>query len=252
MSKRDSESQSAAQETTAESPNGATNSNSGAQVLKNQTDLLRIDVNDHIEKKNGLSYLSWAWAWAEVLKVDPQANFEVVMFHDQPYMTLHDSHMVWVTVTIFGKSVTCQLPVLDYRNKCIPKPNAFDINTTIMRCLTKGIALHGLGLYIYAGEDLPMQDEKTPPSVTPPPAKAAPEEPKAPAVQPTDQQTADAQLFYDAILEYMKLSTTERELRSYWKENQFTIDQIKVSHPALYSGILAAFKDRAAQLKEKT
>jgi hypothetical protein len=122
----------------------------------NQTDLLKINVNEHTEKKNGLTYLSWAWAWAEVLKADPAANFKVEMFDGSPLMPVGGSFMVWVTVTMFEKPVTCMLPVLDYRNKPIPTPNSFDVNTSIMRCLTKAIAMHGLGLYIYAGEDLPQ------------------------------------------------------------------------------------------------
>ena len=128
----------------------------------NPSDLLKINVSDRTEKKNGLTYLSWAWAWATVLEVDPTANFEVEQFtHPDnpnlrvPYQDIGGSCIVWVSVTIFGKTAKVQLPVLDYRNKCIPAPNAFDINTSIMRCLTKGIAMHGLGLYIYAGEDLP-------------------------------------------------------------------------------------------------
>lgn len=218
--------------------------------MKNQIDLLKINVNDHTEKKNGLTYLSWAWAWAEILKADPTANFRVEMYAQGdsvvPYMTMGDSHMVWVTVTVFGKPVTCQLPVLDFRNKCIPKPTAFDINTTIMRCLTKAIAFHGLGLYIYAGEDLPEQDDKPVEKVAEK-VEVKPEPPKA-----TPEQTADAELFHDSVLEYMGLCETEKGLRSYWKENQVTIDRLKVSHPALYEGIVAAFKKAAAQLKEKS
>ena len=63
--------------------------------------------------------------------------------------------MVFVTVTMFGKAMTCQLPVMDFRNKAIHNPDAFAVNTAIMRCMTKALSLHGLGLYIYAGEDLP-------------------------------------------------------------------------------------------------
>ena len=67
--------------------------------------------------------------------------------------------MVWVTVIIFEKPMTCQLPVMDHRNKAIPMPDAFQVNTAIMRCMTKALSLHGLGLYIYAGEDVPEGDE---------------------------------------------------------------------------------------------
>ena len=122
-------------------------------------DLLKINVNDHTEKKNGLTYLSWAWAWAEALKADPKATFRVEMQpHGGPLMVMGDTFMVWVTVTMFGKPMTCMLPVMNHRNQPIPAPNAFEVNTAIMRCMTKALALHGLGLYIYSGDDLPMQD----------------------------------------------------------------------------------------------
>ena len=73
-------------------------------------------------------------------------------------MDINGTAMVWVTVTIFDKPMTCQLPVMDYRNKAIPSPDAFQVNTAIMRCMTKALSLHGLSLYIYAGEDLPEED----------------------------------------------------------------------------------------------
>ena len=119
--------------------------------------LLKRDVNAHTEKKNNLTYLSWAWAWAEALKADPKATFVVEMFGDKCYMDINGTGMVWVTVTMFNKPMTCQLPVMDYRNKPIPNPDAFAVNTAIMRCMTKALSLHGLGLYIYAGEDLPEE-----------------------------------------------------------------------------------------------
>ncbi len=138
--------------------------------------LLKKNVNDHVEKKNGLSYLSWAWAWAEALKADPQASFSVQMFGDKCYMDINGTAMVWVTVTMFGKPMVCQLPVMDNFNKPISiegvtttnkygkevttKLDSFNVNTAIMRCMTKALSLHGLGLYIYAGEDLPEEGDK--------------------------------------------------------------------------------------------
>jgi len=124
--------------------------------------LLTLNVNDHTEKKANLTYLSWAWAWAEALKADPNAHYQVQMWGKQGeekcYMDINGTCMVWVTVTMFGKPMTCQLPVMDHRNKAIPNPDAFQVNTAIMRCMTKALSLHGLGLYIYAGEDLPEMD----------------------------------------------------------------------------------------------
>ena len=119
--------------------------------------LLKKNVNEHVEKKNGLSYLSWAWAWAEALKADSKASYKIEMFGDKCFMDINGTAMVFVTVTMFDKPMTCQLPVMDYRNKAIPNPDAFAVNTAIMRCMTKALSLHGLGLYIYAGEDLPEE-----------------------------------------------------------------------------------------------
>lgn len=130
--------------------------------------LLKLNVNGHTEKKGGLTYLSWAWAWAEALKADPQATFHIEMFGahgDKCYMDINGTAMVFVTVTMFNKPMMCQLPVMDYRNKPITNPDAFAVNTTIMRCMTKALSLHGLGLYIYAGEDLPESDSKAEPSL---------------------------------------------------------------------------------------
>jgi hypothetical protein len=127
--------------------------------------LLKTDVNAHTEKKNNLTYLSWAWAWAEALKADPKSTFKVEMFGEKCFMDINGTAMVWVTVTMFDKPMTCQLPVMDYRNKAIPSPDAFQVNTAIMRCMTKALSLHGLGLYIYAGEDLP--EESKPVIITP-------------------------------------------------------------------------------------
>ena len=117
--------------------------------------LLKTNVNEHTEKKNGLTYLSWAWAWAEALKADSSASYKTEMFGDKCFMDVNGTAMVFVTVTMFGKPMTCQLPVMDFRNKAILNPDAFAVNTAIMRCMTKALALHGLGLYIYSGDDLP-------------------------------------------------------------------------------------------------
>ncbi len=123
------------------------------------SDLLKINVSEHTEKKNGLTYLSWSWAWTEVLKLDPMATWEAIEFNGLPCAFMPDqTALVKVVVTIKGHSKSCWLPVIDHRNKPIPGPNAFQINTAIVRCLTKAISMHGLGLYIYAGEDLPEEE----------------------------------------------------------------------------------------------
>ena len=124
------------------------------------SDLLSVNVNEHTEKKGKLTYLSWAWAWAEVLKVDPSATWVCHTYGpqgaEQPYMNVGQTAMVHTSVTIKGLRRDCMLPVMDHLNKAIKNPDAFQVNTAIMRCMTKAISMHGLGLYIYAGEDLPM------------------------------------------------------------------------------------------------
>ena len=119
-------------------------------------ELRQINVSQHIEKKNGLSYLSWSWALDQLLQLDNDASWEYL----EP-KKFGESLMVFCKVTAFGKSRTAQLPVMDFRNRAILNPNSYEVNTAMQRCLAKAISLHGIGLYIYAGEDLPIveQDE---------------------------------------------------------------------------------------------
>ena len=127
------------------------------------SELLKINVNGHLEKKGNLSYLSWAWAWAEVLKIDPGARWTAHEWDNSPVMVLRNgTAMVKVSVEIKSDIKTCILPVMDNRNKAIVDPDAFAVNTAMMRCLAQAIAMHGLGLYIYAGEDLPEQEKTEP------------------------------------------------------------------------------------------
>lgn len=122
------------------------------------TELSKINVSEHVEKKGKFSYLSWAWA-VDVLRThDPEATWEVIRFDGMPYMKTECGYFVEVAVTVKGITLSQIHPVLNNFNKPIEKPNAFEINTSIQRCLVKAIALHGLGLYIYAGEDLPIDN----------------------------------------------------------------------------------------------
>ena len=121
-----------------------------------------INVNGHVEKKNGLSYLSWAWAWAEVKKNFPDANYTI--YENKDGLFYHtDGQTAWVKtgVTINGIEHIEYLPVMDMRNKSIriEAITSFDVNKAIQRSLTKACARHGLGLYIYAGEDLPESEQ---------------------------------------------------------------------------------------------
>ena len=126
-------------------------------------ELRKINVNEHIEKKNGLSYLSWAYAVDTLLQHDNEATWS----YGQP-VRFGETLMVFCTVKAFGKEMTAQLPVMDFYNRPISLPDAYEVNTAMQRCLAKAISLHGIGLYIYAGEDIPVDEPvKKPEAVTP-------------------------------------------------------------------------------------
>ena len=134
--------------------------------------LCSLNVNDKTEKKNNLTYLSWAWAWQTFVKVYPQAKYEVVKNENMmPYFKDESGAFCYTRVTAGSITHEMWLPVMDYKNQPIKNPNAFEINKTLMRCLTKNLAMFGLGLYIYAGEDLPEGEEA--PQKAPVPSKAS-------------------------------------------------------------------------------
>ena len=136
-------------------------------MSKSQTNIFEIldsiNVNEYTEKKGKFTYLSWTYAVRELLRVAPNATWIIHEYECssesgvtlQPYMKTDAGYFVKVTVIIDDISRTQVHPVLDNRNQSLKQPNAFQINTSIQRCLAKAIALHGLGIYIYAGEDLP-------------------------------------------------------------------------------------------------
>jgi len=123
--------------------------------MKTFNELRLINVNEHTERKGKFTYLSWTWAVDQLLQNDPSATW---IFGDPVYF--NETVMVFCTVNAFGKSMTCQMPVLNNTNKAIQNPDAFAVNTAMQRALVKTISLFGIGLYIYAGEDLP--DEEVP------------------------------------------------------------------------------------------
>ena len=134
--------------------------------------LNKIDCSEHIEKKNGLTYLSWAWAWQILKKHYPAATYTI--YEDAQGRNYHtDGRTCWVKtgVCVEGIEHIEYLPVMDYKNASITidRVTSFDVNKAIQRSLTKAVARHGLGLYIYAGEDLPdaADEEKRPAASAP-------------------------------------------------------------------------------------
>ncbi len=141
------------------------------------TELNAINVSDKTEKKNGMTYLSWAWAWGELKKLHPDATYTVYENKDG-WLYHTDGRTCWVKtgVTVNGIENIEYLPVMDFRNNSIPadKVTSYDVNKAVQRSLTKAVARHGLGLYIYAGEDLPEGEEKPQERQTKKPSKAKP------------------------------------------------------------------------------
>ena len=131
--------------------------------------LYKTDVTKHIEKKGRFSYLSWPYAVKALRESDPKATWEIKKFGDGqvPFMETRCGFFVEVAVTVEGITLSQVHPVLDNSNRAVVEPNAFQINTSIQRCLVKAIALHGLGLHIYQGEDLPTEEKPTPSPRTP-------------------------------------------------------------------------------------
>lgn len=239
--------------------------------MSNPHDLMKVDVSKFVEKKNGLSYLSWSHAWAHALKHDPSANFNVESWTDDQgntrcWMPVNGTAMVWVTVTMFGQPRTCMLPVMNSRNEPISiegrkykdkygndrieKVDAFNLNTAIMRCMTKALALHGLGLNIYAGEDLPLdvgfekEEEQKKDESKPGEASSNSEEVED---DPNDL------LFAESMVEYIGINTTKAGLLSYWKANEVKLEELNRRNPKLFNRIKASFtemKDKIAKGKK--
>lgn len=185
--------------------------------------LSAINVNEHTEKKNNLTYLSWAWAWGITKKTFPDANYEVQLWDGKPYLFDADlGYLIKTIVTIKGESIPMHLFVMDgankaqknvayeyktkYDTKTVTAASMFDINTTIMRCLTKNLAMFGLGHYIYAGEDLPEQLKDEP--------KEQPKvEPKKEVKQEQPKDVVVPQSFYKAVDE----CKTSEQLKKYFE-----------------------------------
>ncbi len=128
-------------------------------------ELNSVNVQEKIEKKNGLSYLSWAWAWGELKKRHPDATYTI--YENADGWNYHtDGKTCWVKTGVTVNGIECieYLPVMDFKNRSIPYDNvsSFDVNKAIQRSLTKAVARHGLGLYVYAGEDLPECEQGKP------------------------------------------------------------------------------------------
>lgn len=193
-----------------------------------------IDVSDKIEKKNGLSYLSWAYAWTEAKKLYPNANYKIYETQEGR-IYWHDGKTAWVKtgVTIEEVEHIEYLPIMDYRNKSIPINNvtSFDVNKAIQRSLTKSLARHGLGLYIYAGEDLP-ESPKTPAQVL---GELADEDMKS-VFKEANRNT------FDKLNEGLELCESEEEMRKFTDFNKKDFSKLEKWEPELYKELKEIYR----------
>ena len=223
-------------------------------------ELRSIDVSKYTEKKNGLTYLSWAWAVDQLLLADPKAHW----FYPEFQRWGNGTVMVFCTVVANDIARTAQLPVMDYRNKPIAEPDSFAVNTAMQRALAKAIALHGIGLYIYNGEDIPPElgndvtmVEPVSLTITAKPAEATItlSKPEGKALFASEKVSAklpgqwtlkpigedfigSLNVGLDAMLQ---LAASEDDVANIFKVNRSTFDKAKAQNLEAYNHMMAKF-----------
>ena len=202
--------------------------------------LSKVDVSEHCETKGGFTYLSWSWAWSTLKKHYPDATFEKHLFDGLPYMLdAQGFAFVQVTVTIVGQSATEILPVLNHSNKPIKNPDSFAVNTALQRCLVKAIAFHGLGHYVYAGEDLP-------PGAEPKLGEVVDDEPMV-VENIEDTLTFDKSPPESSLIISLKNCRSVRDLKSWERNNDGELDHLEKYDEKVFGEIRKIHK----QVKEK-
>jgi hypothetical protein len=208
-------------------------------------ELRQIDVSKYTEKKNGLTYLSWSWAVDQLLLADPKSHW----FYPEFQRWGKGSVMVFCTVVANDIARTAQLPVMDYRNKPIPEPDSFAVNTAMQRCLAKAIALHGIGLYIYNGEDVPpdLGEDITANVVTKQVPKVAAPPKTAPlkdyGLAPVGEQGSKEWIEGVKVgaAAALALADNADDVINIFKNNRTIFDALKVADEPTYAELMAQF-----------
>jgi len=225
--------------------------------------LSAINCNEQVQKKNGLSFLSWAWAWGIMMEQYPYANYEF----GEPDVDAKGTVTIWCTVTVCHLKRTMWLPVMDYKNKAIVNPDARDVSDTRMRCLVKCLAMFGLGHYIYAGEDLPRETESTPepaqeaePPKKQPPKKRPPKKKAEPESEGVDVPDDGIDIpDEDAAINVVKFmidavdgfhSDSKESLVAFWKSNKAIIDFLDQNYSEQFNTLKNHFSAIRKNLEE--
>jgi len=227
-------------------------------------ELRQIDVSKYTEKKNGLTYLSWAWAVDQLLLVDPKAHW----FYPEYQRWGNGSVMVFCTVVANDIARTAQLPVMDYRNKPIPEPDSFAVNTAMQRALAKAIALHGIGLYIYNGEDIPPDTSEEPVEKKQPPVKPyaggkpnyatpAPIKPSMPSKEwglaPVGEEGSAEWVegVKAGVNALLQVADKPDDVANIFKNNRSIFDALKAKDDAVYAELMGQFSTTKKQLTKE-
>jgi len=223
--------------------------------MKTYAELRKINVNEHTEKKGNLTYLSWAWAVDKLLENDPTATW----IFGTP-MGYADTVMVCCKVTAFGKTMEMQLPVMDNRNNAIKNPDARRISDAQMRCLTKCIACFGIALYLYAGEDLPQEDEE-PVKATPSPKPVAKPAEKIAGHRgefqividppPAGDNTNWLKLVRESSHMLLDLCASDADVMTIFKKNKVLFDTVKAADPLFFKEMMIKFTETKAKFTKE-
>jgi len=219
--------------------------------------LSKIDCSDKVEKKMKLSYLSWAWAWGILQEHYPQAQYIFYQGEgDVPYVKYPDgTGEVRCRVSIDNLTREMTLCVMDFKNNAVKNPNSSQVNNSKMRCLTKCLAMFGLGHYIYAGEDLPEDveddidnlDDETESKKEPTPVETPTEDVEVDKGYGTEEW---AELFVKSFLELAKLSKTKDAMTSYYKNNTKDLATLRDNFPKMKADLDSELKTIVSNLKE--
>ena len=219
--------------------------------------LSKIDCSDKIEKKGKLTYLSWAWAWGILQEHYPQAQYLFYQGEDDvPYVKYPDgTGEVRCRISIDNLTREMTLCVMDFKNNAVKNPNSSQVNNSKMRCLTKCLAMFGLGHYIYAGEDLPEDveddidnlDDETESKKEPTPVETPTEDVEAVKGYGTEEW---AELFVKSFLELSKLSKTKEAMTSYYKNNTKDLATLRDNFPKMKADLDSELKTIVSNLKE--
>tara|TARA_B100001778_G_scaffold331673_1_gene336473 strand:- start:153 stop:857 length:705 start_codon:yes stop_codon:yes gene_type:complete len=219
--------------------------------------LSKIDCSEKIEKKGKLTYLSWAWAWGILQEHYPQAQYLFYQGEDDvPYVRYPDgTGEVRCRISIDNLTREMTLCVMDFKNNAVKNPNSSQVNNSKMRCLTKCLAMFGLGHYIYAGEDLPEDvedeienlDDETESKEEPTPVETPTEDVEVDKGYGTE---AWAELFVKSFLELAKLSKTKDAMTSYYKNNTKDLATLRDNFPKMKADLDSELKTIVSNLKE--